>query len=232
MSFDCNRRLSLLRTADGGFLAASGGRWSGDQPVGRAGFYPEGIQSLSPALRGTSYAGGSPQKWATLKGLNHCPGEYSVSAEMAQSLAKILLHTVFSTKDRRPFLRDTALRETLHHYLGGILLKTDCQPLIVGGIEDHVHLLFSLGRTKAVADVVKELKRGSSIWLKQEAPKLSEFAWQAGYGVFSIGFSQVATVRAYIAGQEKHHRKTSFEDEFRTLLRRYEIEYDERYVWD
>src|ERR1043165_4020417 len=85
---------------------------------------------------------------------------------MPQSLAKILVHTVFSTKDRRPFLRDKPLREELHRYLGGILAHLDCQPLIIGGVEDHMHLLFAHARTATVADVVKEVKRGSSVWIK------------------------------------------------------------------
>ena len=151
---------------------------------------------------------------------------------MAQSLAKILLHTVFSTKERHPFLRDKPLREELHRYLGGILTNLDCQPLIIGGVEDHVHLLFTHPRTATVADVVKELKRISSGWLKAKAAELSDFAWQSGYGVFSIGQSQVDAVRFYIAGQEEHHRKVSFQDEFRRLLGRYDIAFDERYVWD
>ena len=151
---------------------------------------------------------------------------------MAQSLAKILLHVVFSTKERRPFLKDQALREELHRYLGGILTNLDCQPLIIGGVEDHVHLLFAHSRTATVADVVKELKRGSSVWLKTKSPMLTDFAWQNGYGVFSIGQSQFEDVRAYIAGQEEHHRKISFQEEFRRLLQRYEIAFDERYVWD
>lgn len=151
---------------------------------------------------------------------------------MAQSLAKILLHAVFSTKDRRPFLRDVPLREELHRYLGGILTELGCQPLIVGGVEDHVHLLFVQCRTATVADVVKEIKRGSSVWLKTKSPKMGEFTWQSGYGVFSIAASQVEAARAYIANQPEHHRKISFQDEFRRLLQRYEIEFDERYVWD
>lgn len=151
---------------------------------------------------------------------------------MAQSLAKILLHMVFSTKERRPFLKDQALREELHRYLGGILANLECQSLIIGGVEDHVHLLFAHSRTATVAQVVKELKRGSTVWLKTKSPALAEFAWQNGYGVFSIGQSQVENVRAYIAGQEEHHRKISFQEEFRRLLQRYEIAFDERYVWD
>jgi REP element-mobilizing transposase RayT len=151
---------------------------------------------------------------------------------MAQSLAKILLHAVFSTKERRPFLRDKALREELHRYLGGILAHLDCQPMIAGGVEDHVHLLFAQSRTATIADVVKEVKRASSLWMKTRTPRVPDFAWQSGYGVFSIGQSQVDEVRAYIAAQEEHHRKISFQDEFRRLLQRYKIEFDERYVWD
>jgi len=115
---------------------------------------------------------------------------------MAQSLAKILLHTVFSTKERRPFLRDKSLRDELHRYLGGILGNLDCQSLIIGGVEDHVHLLFTHSRTATVADVVRELKRSSSAWVKAKASDLADFAWQADYGVFSIGQSQVDDVRA------------------------------------
>ncbi len=151
---------------------------------------------------------------------------------MPQSLAKILIHTVFSTKDRRPFLGDRPLREELHRCLGGILGNLKCQPIIMGGVEDHVHLLFSLSRTSEPAAMVKEVKRGSSLWLKTKSSNLQEFAWQNGYGMFSIGFSQIESVRNYIAGQDEHHRKLSFQDEFRQLLRRYEIEFDERYVWD
>jgi REP element-mobilizing transposase RayT len=124
------------------------------------------------------------------------------------------------------------LREEVHRYLGGILTQLDCQPLIIGGVEDHVHVLFAQSRTITVADIVKELKRGSSVWLKSNRPDLSNFSWQGGYGVFSIGQSQVDDVHAYIAGQEEHHRKISFQDEYRRLLQRYEIAFDERYVWD
>lgn len=151
---------------------------------------------------------------------------------MPQSLAKSLVHTVFSTKDRRPFLRDQPLREELHRYLGGILTNRDCQPLIIGGVADHVHILSTLSRTGTAAEMVKEVKRSSSLWLKTKSPGLHDFAWQNGYGIFSVGFSQVDAVRKYIAGQEEHHRKISFQDELRQLLARYEIEFDERHVWD
>ena len=151
---------------------------------------------------------------------------------MPQSLAKILVHTVFSTKERRPFFRDKSLREELHHYIGGILNQLECQPIIVGGVEDHVHFLCALSRTCQAAEMVKEVKRGSSLWLKTKGPDLRDFAWQNGYGIFSIGFSQIEPVRDYIAGQEEHHRTVSFQDELRALLKRYAIEFDERYVWD
>jgi REP element-mobilizing transposase RayT len=151
---------------------------------------------------------------------------------MPQSLSKILVHTVFSTKERRPFLRDKTVRDELHRYLGGILTKLDCQPIIVGGVEDHVHLLCALSRTCEAAAMVKEVKRGSTLWLKTKRPDLRDFAWQNGYGIFSIGFSQIGSVKSYIARQEEHHRKVSFQDEFRQLLRRYEIDFDERYLWD
>ena len=151
---------------------------------------------------------------------------------MPQSLSKILIHTVFSTKDRRPFLRDEMLRDELHRYLGGILSRLDCQPILVDGVEDHVHLLCALARTCEAAAMVKEVKRGSTLWLRTKSQDLRDFSWQNGYGIFSIGFSQIRSVRDYIAGQEEHHRKASFQEEFRQLLRRYEIEFDERYVWD
>jgi putative transposase len=99
-------------------------------------------------------------------------------------------------------------------------------------VADHVHLLFSFTRVKSIADVIKETKRSSSLWIKEKDARMRRFAWQGGYGAFSIGYSQLKTVRAYIHGQEEHHRKVTFQDEFRRFLKRYEIEYDERYVWD
>ena len=151
---------------------------------------------------------------------------------MPQSLAKILLHVVFSTKERRPLLRDRAFREEMHHYLGGILKGLDCPPIIVGGVEDHVHFLCVLSRTCAPADLVKEVKRSSSLWIKTRAPEFADFAWQSGYGVFSIGHSQIEEVRRYIESQEEHHHKLTFQDEFRRLLQRYELTFDEAYGWD
>jgi putative transposase len=166
----------------------------------------------------------NPERVESQAGLAHHFG-------MPQSLAKILVHTVFSTKDRRPFLRDKIIREEFHHYLGGILTNLECQPIIIGGVEDHVHLLCALSRTCNCSEMIKEVKRGSSLWLKTKGADLQDFAWQSGYGIFSIGMSQVSAVRGYIARQEKHHEKISFQEELRQLLNRYEIEFDERYVW-
>ena len=120
----------------------------------------------------------------------------------------------------------------MHRYLGGILKGLDCPPVIVGGVEDHVHLLCVLSRTCAPADMVKELKRSSSLWIKKRAPEFADFAWQNGYGIFSIGYSQIEEVLRYISGQDAHHRKLTFQDEFRRLLQRYDVAFDEAYVWD
>ena len=151
---------------------------------------------------------------------------------MPQSLSKILLHVVFSTKERRPFLRDHTLRDEMHKYIGGILKERDCPPIVVGGVEDHVHVLCALARTCAPAEMVKEMKRSSSLWIKSRCSEERDFAWQHGYGIFSIGYSQLEDVRRYIAEQEQHHAKVTFQEEFRRLLERYDVAFDEAYVWD
>lgn len=151
---------------------------------------------------------------------------------MPQSLSNVLVHIVFSTKERHPFLRNAALRVAMHRYLAAVSAQLRCPVIAVGGVEDHVHLLARQARTMALAEWVKELKRTSSLWVK-DAPRESRiFQWQAGYAAFSVGQSQSAKVERYIAQQEEHHRSVSFQDEFRTLLNRHEIAYDERYVWD
>jgi putative transposase len=151
---------------------------------------------------------------------------------MPQSFSAVYVHLVFSTKYRFPFLRDIEIRQELHAYMGGILKKLDCPPIIVGGVEDHVHLLCRFARTITQADWVKEIKRVSSIWVKQRDPALKDFAWQGGFGTFSVNPYGINRVREYIAGQDKHHSKQSFQDEYRETLRRYGMEWDERYVWE
>ena len=150
---------------------------------------------------------------------------------MPQSLAQIYLHVVFSTKNRTPYLRDADFRRQLHAYLAGICKNLDCPSLVIGGVEDHVHVLSRFGRGITVSDFVRELKRPSSGWVKAENQDLSDFAWQDGYGAFSVSPSHVEKVRGYIARQEDHHRTESFQDEMRRLLRIYGVEFDERYIW-
>jgi putative transposase len=148
---------------------------------------------------------------------------------MPQSLSKILVHLIFSTKHRELTINDM-VRPHLHAYLVGILDNLKCPSLQTGGTNDHVHILFALGRTVTVSDVVEEVKKGSSKWMKTQ--DVSTFTWQAGYGAFSVGESQAATVVRYIQRQEEHHRRLSFQGEFRRFLEKYRVAYDERYVWD
>jgi REP element-mobilizing transposase RayT len=151
---------------------------------------------------------------------------------MPQSLSAVYIHLVFSTKDRRPLLRDKSVRGILHSYLGGISKQLDCPPILVGGVEDHIHLLARFGRTTTQAEWVKELKRVSNIWLKEQGRDYTDFEWQGGYADFSVSQSNLEQVKQYIANQAKHHRKIGFQDELRALLRKHEIEWDEKYVWD
>jgi len=151
---------------------------------------------------------------------------------MPQSLSNVLVHLAFSTNGRRALLRPDELRAEMHKYLGGISNKLDCPPVIVGGCDDHVHLLARQSRTISLANWIKELKRGSSIWIKTKGRGLTSFEWQAGYGAFSVSQSQCSRVQRYIAAQEEHHRRRSFQEEFRELLQKHGIQFDEQYVWD
>ncbi len=151
---------------------------------------------------------------------------------MPQSLVQVYLHIVFSTKLRRPYVKDKVLQEQLYGYMSGICKNLSCYALKIGGDENHVHLLTRHSKTLAISDFMRELKRSSSTWLKTQNPALASFHWQDGYGAFSISPSHVADVKEYIANQETHHRKESFQDEFRRLCEKYGVEIDERYVWD
>lgn len=151
---------------------------------------------------------------------------------MSQSLSSVYLHLIFSTKEREPWLQDPILRAECHAFLGGVSKQMDCPPVIVGGIADHVHLLARFGRGVTQSVWVKEIKRVSSRWLKERDARLAGFAWQAGYGVFSVSPSALEAVEKYIHGQEEHHRKLSFQDEFRKFLQKHRVEWDERHVWD
>jgi REP element-mobilizing transposase RayT len=151
---------------------------------------------------------------------------------MPQSLSRVIIHTVFSTKHREPVFTDIPLRLELHAYLGGCAKTLDCLPIQIGGVSDHVHLLTTLPRTLCIADFVKEVKRVSTGWIRDHGTKFAGFHWQAGYGCFSVSESQIPTVARYVENQEEHHSALSFQDEYRELLRRHRQLCDEAYVWD
>jgi REP-associated tyrosine transposase len=149
---------------------------------------------------------------------------------MPQSLARLHVHLIFGTKNRAPVLHN-AVRELLHRYMAGILQNFGCPPVLINSATDHVHILFDLGRTVAVSAAVEEVKKASSKWIKTQGAEFAAFAWQAGYGAFAVSESNVAAVRKYIEGQQEHHRKQSFQDEYRAFLERHRISFDEKYLW-
>ncbi|MEQ8212057.1 MAG: transposase [Lacipirellulaceae bacterium] len=152
---------------------------------------------------------------------------------MPQSLAKVLVHFVYSTKHRTPWLESADLREQLYAYKATILRdEVDSPPLLIGGVKDHVHILCQLSRKVAIMDVVKKAKTETAKWIKKQSPSLSEFQWQSGYGAFSVSESNAPAVKKYIVRQEEHHQTMTYQDEFRQLCERHGIELDERYVWD
>ncbi len=151
---------------------------------------------------------------------------------MPQYHSAVYIHLCFSTKGRRPFLRDEATRDALHAYIGGTSKQLECPPILVGGVEDHVHILARFGRTITQAEWVKELKRVSNLWLKQQGQEYADFQWQGGYADFSKSQSDLDSATQYIARQAEHHRTETFQDELRRLLREHGIEFDERYIWD
>jgi putative transposase len=150
---------------------------------------------------------------------------------MSQSLAKLYTHLVFSTKHRERCLTDD-LRADLHAYMGGTLNGMGCSPIEINSEPEHVHALFILGRTIALSDAIGTLKTSSNEWLRSRDARFTQFHWQGGYGAFSVSRSGIEEVRRYIRNQREHHQRVSYQDEFRAFLRRYEIEFDERYVWD
>ena len=150
---------------------------------------------------------------------------------MPQSLSSILIHLVFSTKHREPFITPSIETE-LHPYLATIFRALKSPSLCIDGTADHVHILFSLARGITIADLLEEIKTESSKWIKTKGPESRNFHWQKGCGAFSIGQSNVETLKGYIRGQKQHHRRVTFQDEYRKFLKSYGIDYDERYVWD
>lgn len=147
---------------------------------------------------------------------------------MPQSLVKMLAHIVFSTKDRRPFI-DSQIEAQLFGYISGIITNNNGRMIIAGGMSDHIHLLVSIGRID-IGELIGDIKRESSRWMKKHG--VTGFYWQRGYGAFSVGQSQIPAVSRYIRDQKEHHKKFDFQDEFRSVCRKYDAEIDERYCWD
>jgi putative transposase len=150
---------------------------------------------------------------------------------MPQSLFKVIVHIVFSTKNRIEMITPE-IDSALYGYIHGIVENNTSKLIVGGGTADHIHLLVSLGKMTSVPHLIGDIKRDSSGWIKKKGNEFRNFYWQNGYGAFSVGWSQVPAVVEYIKNQKEHHEKQSFQNEFRMLLNKYEIEYDERYVWD
>ncbi len=150
---------------------------------------------------------------------------------MPQSLTKLYAHLVFSTKNRKPFL-DEIIRPRVHAYLATVIRNIDSPFVVVGGVADHVHLLFDMGKMHAPVEFVEQVKRESSKFVKTLGPAYGDFYWQRGYVMFSVSPIHLADAENYVRNQPEHHLKKTFQDEFREFLKRYGFEYDERYVWD
>ncbi|MFT5471412.1 MAG: putative transposase [Verrucomicrobiales bacterium] len=150
---------------------------------------------------------------------------------MPQSLTQLYAHLIFSTKNRHPFI-DSEIRPKLHGCLAKLVRDQDCPFVVVGGVADHVHILFDIGKMRSPVKIVEVVKRESSKWMKTMGPGYEKFYWQSGYGMFSVSPTHRVAVEKYVRCQEEHHRAVSFQDEFRGFLKRYRVEYDEGYVWD
>ncbi|PCJ54686.1 MAG: transposase [Candidatus Hydrogenedentota bacterium] len=150
---------------------------------------------------------------------------------MPQSLSKIYVHIIFSTARREKILPKELLPE-LYAYLATVIKNLDCHAVQIGGTEDHIHILCVQSKNISTAKLVEEIKKPTSMWLKTKSDALTQFHWQSGYGAFSVSQSDVDRVREYIQNQEEHHRSRSFQDEFREFLSRYDVDFDEKYIWD
>ena len=151
---------------------------------------------------------------------------------MPQSLCRVVVHLIFSTKSRKSWLKNANVRDELSRYLATTLKSLDCSPIKMNGVEDHMHALFGLSRNHPIKKVVGEIKSDSSKWIKTKGDQYHDFYWQSGYGIFSVSESKVEDVKRYVENQEEHHKRISFQDEFRRICERHGVEIDERYVWD
>ena len=161
----------------------------------------------------------------------HPYGQRIGKQAMAQSLSEIYVHIIFSTKHRKPFLQHD-VQNNLHAYLSGICKNLGCPALQTGGVADHVHLICRLGKEATLVLLLRELKRDSSKWIKENYAKLGAFQWQQGYGAFSVSPTQLSRVVEYVKNQDEHHREVSFQEEFRRICAKNGIELDERYAWE
>ncbi|MFZ1517826.1 MAG: IS200/IS605 family transposase [Ignavibacteriaceae bacterium] len=150
---------------------------------------------------------------------------------MGQSLVKNYVHITFSTKNRVPLISEEIEKE-LYSYIGGICKNLECYPIKVGGFYDHVHILTSLSKKIALMVLLEKLKANSSKWIKTKSDSLKKFYWQNGYGAFSVNPFEIDKVVSYIENQKEHHRKKTFQDEYRGFLKKYNVGYDEKYIWD
>ncbi len=150
---------------------------------------------------------------------------------MAQTLVKLYVHIIFSTKHRADLILPETEKE-LFAYIGGISNNNNSILLAANGMKNHVHLLVSMSKNIELSKLVGDIKRDSSKWIKTKGEHYNNFRWQDGYGAFSVGYTQIEDVKKYIANQKSHHNEMSFEDEFRYFLNKYDVKYDERYVWD
>ncbi len=150
---------------------------------------------------------------------------------MGQSLVKNYIHIVFSTKHRQKLIY-LPIEEELYAYLGGICTNLECSPIKIGGSTDHIHILCMLSKKIALMSLVEKLKSHSSKWIKTKSDNLKNFYWQNGYGAFSVKPSEVDVVIKYIANQKTHHGEKTFQEEYRKILNEYQMEFDERYIWD
>ena len=149
---------------------------------------------------------------------------------MAQSLADVILHFVFSTKGRNLWIQSD-VEEELYQYISGVCRNLDSPVIKINGVEDHIHLLLQLGRTISISKLISEIKSSSSQWIKTKGDHYRDFAWQGGYGGFSVSRPNLEGVKKYLSSQKEHHKTVTFKEEFLTLLQRAQIPYDEKYLW-
>jgi len=173
----------------------------------------------------------APQKSASAESAIHFWLRFMPSFAMPQSFSKVILHIIFSTKNREPWL-ESKMRPRVHAYLATICRDLGAELVRVGGVADHVHIVTTLPRTVSQAQLIEEIKKASSKWIKVLDARYRCFFWQRGYGAFSVSPSQLDTVVQYVEAQQEHHRTRAFQEEHRELLRRHGVDFDERYVWD